>query len=380
MPVAYCVRLQKSWSTRPLITVSSIGGLIQVAWTIPQYHTGEVDAAGQALVDRYSRKSTSMEGTFSVVNNWRSSHAFPLNTMQMYLRHKSKQLDPTSLVAQRVKRLSSIEAKLRRFDWLRLSEMQDMGGCRAVVRSVSRAERLVQAYHNSQIKHKLVDSDDYISEPKKSGYRGYHLIYEYHSDKKVTYNTLKIELQIRSVLQHSWATAVETVGTFTQQALKSSQGEENWLRFFALMSGYLAHKEKRPPVPNTPQSHSELLEELAHYARMLEVTDRLSAYGAALRAVSDPSAPINGRYFLMQLDTEEQTIAITGYRSNQLEEASSAYLAAERKLEEKTGGDAVLVSVESLDSLRRAYPNYFLDTSRFRREVQRALSSGQDEA
>ena len=43
-----------------------------------------------------------------------------------------------------------------------------------------------------------------------SGYRGVHLIYRYNSDRKTEYNTLLIEMQLRSQLQHAWATAVET--------------------------------------------------------------------------------------------------------------------------------------------------------------------------
>ena len=194
-------------------------------WTEPQYSREEVNEAGQVLLRGTANGSMSLETALSVVNNWRSSHAFPLNTMQMYLRTQARQVYAKSLVAQRVKRLSSIETKLQRFRWLKFSEMQDIGGCRAVVNTVGSVDRLVQAYDRSRIKHRLLDSDDYIGAPKKSGYRGYHLIYGYHSDKKTTYNELKIELQIRSNLQHIWATAVETVGTFTQQALKSSQGE-----------------------------------------------------------------------------------------------------------------------------------------------------------
>lgn len=344
-----------------------------MTWAIPHYSKEEIDAAGRTLVAGCSNSSPSVEEAFKIANNWRSSHAFPLNTMQVYLRTKSRQLHRHSLVAQRVKRMSSIESKLRRFSWLKFSEMQDIGGCRAVLQSVSHVDRIVQAYRDSQIKHRLVDSDNYISDPKKSGYRGCHLIYGYYSDKKTTYNTLKIEIQIRSILQHIWATAVETVGTFTQQALKSSQGERDWLRFFALMSSFFANKERRPIVPGTPNNHSELLDELAHYASRLDVTSRLRAYGAALQAVTDQSMPAGVRYFLLQLDAGVNTIAITGFPSNQLGVASEAYLKAERDSEGNPFGDAVLVSVESIESLKRAYPNYFLDTSRFQQEVQSAL-------
>ncbi len=52
-----------------------------------------------------------------------------------------------------------------------------------------------------------------------------------------------IEVQLRTRLQHNWATAVETVGIFTGEALKSSQGNEDWQDFFRLVSTWFAHKE-----------------------------------------------------------------------------------------------------------------------------------------
>ncbi len=57
----------------------------------------------------------------------------------------------------------------------------------------------------SRIKHKRVTKKDYIGHPRESGYRGVHLVYRYFSDRKTTavYNDMKIEMQIRSQLQHS---------------------------------------------------------------------------------------------------------------------------------------------------------------------------------
>jgi hypothetical protein len=74
-----------------------------------------------------------------------------------------------------------------------------------------------------------------------------------------TYNGLRIEMQLRSRLQHAWATAVETVGTFLRQALKSSQGEGAWLKFFALMGSALARREHTPLVPGTPGAEAVLV-------------------------------------------------------------------------------------------------------------------------
>ncbi|WP_305461543.1 RelA/SpoT domain-containing protein [Photobacterium leiognathi] len=71
-----------------------------------------------------------------------------------------------------------------------------------------------------------------MEEPKESGYRSYHLVYGYQNKKYEKLNGLQIEMQIRTAVQHSWATAVEVVGAFTAQSLKSSQGNEKWLDFF----------------------------------------------------------------------------------------------------------------------------------------------------
>jgi ppGpp synthetase/RelA/SpoT-type nucleotidyltranferase len=169
-----------------------------------------------------------MATALNVVNNWRSCHAFPLNTMQMGLRRIARQIDDSPLVAQRIKRLSSIELKLRRFPTMTMSQMQDLGGCRASVADLPRVLRLAEALRRSRVKHRLHTIDNYIERPQNSGYRGVHMIYRYYSDKSVTYNGQKIEIQLRSAIQHSWATAVETVGTFTRNALKSSIGPERW--------------------------------------------------------------------------------------------------------------------------------------------------------
>ena len=218
----------------------------------------------------------------------------------------------------------------------------------------------------------MLRKDDYVINPKKSGYRGHHLIYGYFSDKKDTYNGLKIEIQIRSTLQHVWATAVETVGTFTEQELKSSQGEQDWLRFFTLMSTVFARREDRPIVPDTPENHGELLDELRHYAEKLDVVNRLNAYRTATRVLSDNSKLKNVRYFLLQLDRVNRKIRVRPFGRSDFHRASEAYLHAEGEVAAR---DTVLVSVESLDSLKRAYPNYFLDIRRFLQEVRKALST-----
>jgi hypothetical protein len=348
-----------------------------MAWATPTYTRSQVDAAGAALTRLMGDGTKDFSGDeivriFDVLNNWRASHNFPLNTFQIGLRRNARRVDSNSLVAQRIKRLSSIMQKLRRFPSIRLSQIQDIGGCRAIVGSVADVDRIVKLYKESDIKHKLDHIDDYTFKPKPSGYRGVHLIYRYYSDRKETYNGLKIEIQLRSQLQHAWATAVETVGTFIRQALKSSQGQEEWLRFFALMGTAFAHREHTPLVPQTPTSKRELKEELRRYTQQLDVEGHLHTYGTALQTLEEHSAP-DAHYFLLKLDAAAKSVSVTGYRSNELAKANEDYLAVERAIIEEPGVDAVLVSVESVSALRRAYPNYFLDTHAFIEAVRQTI-------
>jgi Region found in RelA / SpoT proteins len=339
-------------------------------WVSPQYSRSQVDKAGEVLI-RPHPAADELNDALTIISNWRSSHSRPLYTFRIGLRRHAERVDETALVAQRIKRLSSISLKLNLIPGMKLSRMQDIGGCRAVVGTAKQVRTLVERYKKSDIKHKLLSEDDYISKPKISGYRSYHLIYRYFSDKKASHNGLRIELQVRSQVQHAWATAVEIVGTFTQQALKSSQGQEEWLRFFALMGSALALSEGSPLVPRTPTDPDELKRELRESSIRLDVAGRLQAYGAAVQVVDAPHVE-NADYYLLELDPGAMRVNVNGYRRNQLSIASGDYLEAEKRIS-GTGSDAVLVSADSMLSLRRAYPNYFLDTTRFLEAVTKAI-------
>jgi hypothetical protein len=324
-------------------------------WAYPLYSRSEVNRAGQAFVAPESSPQE-REIALSIINNWRSSHAFPLNTLQVSLRHRAQQIEPDATIAQRIKRLPSIVGKLERFHSMQLARMQDLGGCRAIVGELDALRDLKSVYDAGNGRHALSRFDDYVfEEPKDSGYRGLHYVYTYNSDRKTTYNGLKIEIQIRTRLQHAWATAVETVGFFTRQALKSSSGEGEWLHFFALMSSVIAILEDTPVVPGTHDSLAALTREIKPLARNLSVVERLSAYGQALRQTETSRGRRDSKYLILELDAVQESLVV--YSFENLQAATDQYGALERATVNDSGTDVVLVSVESAASLRRAYPN-----------------------
>ena len=343
-------------------------------WLEPQFTRGEVDRAGRLLVQNgVAADALAVGHALDVMNNWRSSHGFPLNTFQVTLRQRSASICEHPIVAQRLKRVPSILAKLQRFPRLKLSRMQDIGGARAVLASTGEVAELRELYLRSRMKHELIRQKDYMAEPKVSGYRSLHLVYRYSSDRKPMYRGLQIELQLRTRLQHAWATAVETVGTFLGQSLKSSEGRQDWLRFFELMGSGFALVEGGPLASNVPDDPDTLLREARAAARRLQVRERLRAYGAALKVIERNVELRGPAHYLLVLDPSQESLAITAYADRKLADATRDYLEMEKSLA-GTGGETVLVALDSLESLKGAYPNYFLDTRTFVEEMDSLLS------
>jgi ppGpp synthetase/RelA/SpoT-type nucleotidyltranferase len=348
------------------------------SWTKPAFTHGTYNSAGQVLANRRSTPEQ-IDRALGILNNWRSSHSFPLNTIQMNLRHNATRVDDGALIAQRLKRASSVIAKLQRYPKMHLARMQDIGGCRAVVKGVEEVQRLYQFYlTKTRVEHELHRHDDYVSAPKLSGYRSVHLVYKYRSgvERLQAYNGLLIEVQIRSRLQHAWATAVETMGTFLQTSLKSSEGPEQWLRFFILTGSVFAEIEGTPYVQDTPTNPSELKEAVREMWSAYQVRKRLETYQLALRMLERlekrPEKPFH--YYLLRLNIPARSLSVYGFPKEQIEAATTAYLGIEKEIVE--GGkqeEAVLVSADSPKALRDAYPSYFLDTTVFVTRIQAYL-------
>lgn len=223
-------------------------------YPFPCFSIEEVNRSGKTLLAfQKDVLVPNFEWTMEVIDNWRAAHAYPAQSFYVTLKRRACAVHKSALVAQRIKRLPSIISKLEREPAMKLSQMQDIGGCRAVLPSLSHVKTLWRAIEALRWKHVSLKPKDYITHPKASGYRGVHLKYRYQGEGlKAKYSGLKIELQLRTKLQHRWATAVEAADTFTKQALKSSRGNDGWQRFFALMSSVYALKERAPPCAGYP--------------------------------------------------------------------------------------------------------------------------------
>jgi hypothetical protein len=258
---------------------------------------------------------------------------------------------------------------------MQLGRMQDVGGLRAIVSDMRQLNELRKKYDRSRTKHSLERQYDYIAEPKESGYRGVHIIYKYHSPGDLRYDGLYVEIQLRTRLQHLWATAVETVGFFFQEALKSSQGNKNWLNFFKLVSAMFALEEKEQPHSEFAGfSREELARQLTRFVQAYKILGHLETIQITERAIKHPALARTAYWVIETVLNGHSSINIRPFLASQEDAADLTYRQLEQSPDCKTGKkQVVLVSVDSVSKIAKAYPSFFGDIKDFMAELQKLI-------
>ena len=321
----------------------------------------EITKAGQKILS--SKSEAERNSALIKINSWRANHLHPLNVMKNALVRILKRIEMEPiLVSQRLKRLTSIEYKLDLNEKMGLGGMQDIGGFRTVLKDTKDLFKLKRILENNKLNHKLKRVVDYVEHPKTSGYRSIHFIYIYNS-KISRYNGLLLELQIRTKLQHNWATAVETAGILTKTSLKSSQGPDEWLDFFKVVSSLFAIKEGLPVLDeHANRTMESLMVECYEFTNRKNIITILKGLRISARQIEIDE--YGGHYFLINIKIQEMVVNIRTFKRREFERASNEYLELEKGIKDNENA-VVLVSSNSIKALKKAYPSYFLDTSEF---------------
>ncbi len=145
-----------------------------------------VNRAGEVLADYYSDEEDQATAA-RTVNCWRGMHVEALQR----LFSKLSCLDSivgSALIAGRIKKLDTIVDKLRRPDTpSKLATMYDIAGCRVVldnIRSLDKVYGMLRSHSACDVQKS--ERRDYIAHPKKSGYRGRHLIFSFPCEQSGT--------------------------------------------------------------------------------------------------------------------------------------------------------------------------------------------------
>lgn len=301
---------------------------------------------------------------YSVANSWRDSHAFPLMSIRIAVGYYMRRSGAQGIGAARLKRMQAIQRKLVRKPQLTLFALQDLGGCRFIMAGIDDVNRLASSLRD-RMRHELRYQNDYIGDPKDDGYRSHHMIWKFAGRKGGTpYNGRSIELQIRTELQHSWATTIEAVGLFHGEELKSHVGSEEWLRLFALMSAEFAEAEGCALPSGTPEA-GKRRQEIRNLSGALDAVKVLETVTHGFARTDLPLLNYRPTHYLLSYDRDAKRVTVTPYDVAKRATLSYDEAEANNNRTDSNNQNIVLVEVEKIDNLRRAYPNYFGDVNVF---------------
>lgn len=338
----------------------------------------DVRRAGEVVSGRdllwTEERQPELRRAFTIANNWRDSHAYPMRSIRFSLLFYIRNHRLTGFTAARLKRMPAIQRKLRRMQDhgkpMFLNQLQDLGGCRAIMSTMDDVRSLV-ALMKERSRHEYRGENDYIEASKDDGYRCHHLKYAFKGRGDSTiHDGRRVEVQIRTVLQHAWATAIEAVGLFRGENLKGSDGSLEWLTLFQLMSAEFAEAE-RCDSPSGSLSREARMQGIKDLEAQLDALNTLESLSHASDWSQTAILPSRKpTHYLLHYNRERKTVEVSHYFKPLY--AVAAYDEAE-KIADRQGVDSsnvVLVEVDKIDNLRLSYPNYFGDVQLFKEQLR----------
>jgi len=320
---------------------------------------------------------------FELVDQWRSSHGYVINTFQAWLKgHFPKQDHPIEF-AQRLKRRNTVLGKLMRRNAAGellisdVSSMHDFAGCRMIFENLDDLYRFREYLHSTKVMRNVghtlrhdASKYDYIERPKFTGYRGIHDVYKHfprgtnRSQEKKPWDGLLVEVQYRTRAQHAWATAVEISDLLDGEQTKFELDQSKRGRFFALASEIIARSHEHIDRAFLELSIGELRKELQELEDELGILGRL-----AVLKQFESSDQLKKHNVLNIYRSEDGSPALEVLPQTSATKAIN--LASE--LEARNDSiNAVYVRSDNPHQLRSAYRNYFNDPIDFVKIIQKA--------
>lgn len=169
------------------------------------------------------------------LQEFRQTFQVPISNVFNYVLKAAREIDNSCIVTYRIKRIDTIVEKLRRFydnpnGRMNLSRMWDIAGCRCIL-NTTKNDKLYMLLKKVQDEYgKECKVKDYVVESKESGYRSIHIYVKDHFTQK------PVEIQIRNMEHHNWATLVEIVDLLYGTKNKEHGAESKLGRFLLLYS------------------------------------------------------------------------------------------------------------------------------------------------
>lgn len=371
----------------------------------------QANAAGEILKELRDQQNSEEYGKqISILNAWRHQHEEPA---QIFFKKLVGIINkyPDAMATYRLKRKESILKKLYRSNGnFELGAIDDIAGCRAIVNSVSEVYEVYDEILNLKEAGEIdiKTTKDYIEHPETSGYRSLHVIVKQTLNQEKIDRQYRIELQIRTKLQHYWSTAVEAMSEIDNVEYKDptliSKGNtriHSCLQFFKVISELFDCCEN---------NDDELKEELANSVRtnndFKEIIEDLKAARNSVTINMQKNSTQGGEgLYLLELSRETQELTIHSYTMDCVEKAITNYNSKENssingednKIQDAeidnssvnknltvnnsgsqtadiTNFNSVLIYAQNEKQLNDTYPNYLYNIEKFIEKVEEVIN------
>lgn len=233
----------------------------------------QIDRLGDRL-----RKGEISEDDHRLLDSYRRSFSDSYEDVVGRIRDELG-LEPTG---RPQKTATSIIEKLRRQS-IRLSQIQDIAGCRIVVPDLLTQDEAVERLKKS---FDRIDIDDRREQPS-SGYRAVHVIVE-NSGKL-------IEVQVRTSLQHLWAEVSEKLSGVVDASIKYGSGDQEILSILSAMSQRIKEQELAEAAHSRIMESDDEDEVFREGPKLLEIMFGRLSIARMLDAIGEVIPQIKGR-------------------------------------------------------------------------------------
>lgn len=316
------------------------------------------------------RKNIDIAESIEIIQNYRAAHLYPLMIIKNHIFKHVKKITSTAVIARRLKRLPTIIDKLQRAtldgetqNSIALTRMQDIGGCRVIFDNKEQLIAVNASLDSSRTVHETKKTLDYNNNPKLSGYRGIHRVYKcYEKKDNHDWKGFSIEVQLRTKLQHLWATTVEVVDLCENQSLKTDpfNADKNWIAFFKAMSDFISDEEGFISLSNLEKN--KLKERLISLNNVLNATKKLSSVNRIFSDESLLEKNKKKRYAVIAMKHNDPVVYYLFFSKEQERTAIETYSSLEGN---DNYSNALFVEMDDIRQLKVAYPNYLIDTRQF---------------
>jgi len=258
--------------------------------------------------------------------------------------------------------------------------MNDIAGCRVILsnkKKVYKLKKLLLQKTDFKLRK------DYIATPRESGYRSLHLIGKFSNENQDKHY---VELQIRTFVQHYWATAVEIVDLFTNQSIKSNMGDKQWETWFKYLSELFVFFEDNPYLHSSSTKSNAIyykdlylknkddklefiLFQVYSLTKKLDIIEKFQLFTKSIDIANEQLKNISQKGFVLiiidKVENDRFIINSKFFLETEFQLANKEYLEAEKKTLNNTHYVTAFVATNALGGIKEAYPNYFADSTKF---------------